>query len=580
MNREQTTVASSPQCVFTKQEREEWSQSSPSTPSDVSSPHSLEDVKETGSDYNVYHVPRGYDVLLVPKTDEPTTPEATSPLPALGQSPMVVPSDAPSESELPSKPMDIPKSAKQPQSPPQSQQQQQEQQQQQQQQSPTSPDTPTATPTTPNTTTPPTRLSAYRKRKADKNYIPRPKNCFMAYREHIKEKFLTENPTMNNKVVSVLAANMWNGEPEDVKEYWRERARQLKAEHKQKYPDYKFKPQKKKQNLKTANGQTKPAGKTSSRSKKVAAAAAANAATTNGASDPSKIVFTDGFGGELVAEHPYSQMVSVDGPTGEEQEEVPVPLHKKPFFGHYRASSVDSVSSWTSDSTASTPLLSPFVGSPASYSPPTFLCNNQLGRSPSALRFESASFSSSDEGSLVLSPNQLSQHHQNHHHHNHHHHHQFMGEVDQLGQMYGQLDVNATVPVDDGFSLDDSSPTHSPYSMPAAASDGHGATLLQQPLVESPSATDLDLMAMGGQYGGSVEEGEGYFASHPYHNDSVDTFPMFNEGATHETTAGAAPSIAEHYLGLEAPRRNSQQMLNDYEEGMRQHQLLLQSLLA
>src|SRR5581483_315064 len=103
--------------------------------------------------------------------------------------------------------------------------------------------------TTSTTTT--TRLSAYRKRKADKNYIPRPKNCFMAYREHIKEKFLSENPGMNNKVVSVLAANMWNNEPEDVKEIWRERAKQLKIEHKLKYPDYKFKPQKKKQNLKT-----------------------------------------------------------------------------------------------------------------------------------------------------------------------------------------------------------------------------------------------------------------------------------------------------------------------------------------
>ncbi|CAJ0851444.1 3102_t:CDS:2, partial [Entrophospora sp. SA101] len=204
------------------------------------------------------------------------------------------------------------------------------------------------------------RLSAYRKRKADKNYIPRPKNCFMAYREHIKEKFLIENPGINNKVVSVLAANMWNNEPEDVKEHWRERAKQLKLEHKIKYPNYKFKPQKKKPSLKN-----------------------------------SKMIFADGFNNEIMCGDDNSNnkddvkqkqpiySLGLEGiATADDHEDIYLQhLQKKAIFGHYRSSSVDSLSSWTSDSTVSTPLLSPFAGSPASLSPPTFQCNNSVGRS-------------------------------------------------------------------------------------------------------------------------------------------------------------------------------------------------------
>ncbi|CAG8825195.1 13714_t:CDS:2, partial [Dentiscutata erythropus] len=47
-------------------------------------------------------------------------------------------------------------------------------------------------------------------------------NCFMAYREQIQHKVLEENPGMNNKLVSVIAAKMWNEESEEVKQFWRE----------------------------------------------------------------------------------------------------------------------------------------------------------------------------------------------------------------------------------------------------------------------------------------------------------------------------------------------------------------------
>ncbi|CAG8559800.1 8981_t:CDS:2 [Diversispora eburnea] len=63
--------------------------------------------------------------------------------------------------------------------------------------------------------------SSWRKRK-NNGHIPRPKNCFMAYREQIQHKVLEENPGMNNKLVSVIAAKMWNEESEETKQHWRE----------------------------------------------------------------------------------------------------------------------------------------------------------------------------------------------------------------------------------------------------------------------------------------------------------------------------------------------------------------------
>ncbi|CAB5294799.1 unnamed protein product [Rhizophagus irregularis] len=420
---------------------------SPSTPSDISSPSNS---ASPNHDYNVYHVPRGFDVVLVPlKVEEQTYPDN-----ACSESSIDSPLEPTSSSAT--KPMDIPKSK-----------------------TPSSTDA-KASSTTATTTT---RLSAYRKRKADKNYIPRPKNCFMAYREHIKEKFLSENPGMNNKVVSVLAANMWNNEPEDVKELWRERAKQLKLEHKLKYPDYKFKPQKKKQNLKTP-GSTKTSSKTT------------NARNNKKSNSDSKIIFTDsGYGSEILGDsddgkHIYHHPIGLEG--NDEQEEIYLThIQKKALFGHYRASSVDSVSSWTSDSTASTPLLSPFARSPASLSPPTFQFGSQFGRSSSALRYEAA--------------------------HNHN---------------------------------EDSQPT----------------------------STDYDLMAMGHFTTSPTEEQGGFF--HDYDNtESAYHNHVYNSSFELSSSQEGQSTLAEHYaLVLETPRRNSQQLLADFQHGLKQQEMLLQGL--
>ncbi|CAJ0629774.1 1435_t:CDS:2 [Entrophospora sp. SA101] len=223
---------------------------------------------------------------------------------------------------------------------------------------------------------------------ADKNYIPRPKNCFMAYREHIKEKFLIENPGINNKVVSVLAANMWNNEPEDVKEHWREQTK-LKDS--------------------ITNGATVTATTTNININNITtniisnnSSNTTNTTTTNDTTSitncrkknvvDSKMIFADGFNNEIMCGDDNSNnkddvkqkqpiySLGLEGiATADDHEDIYLQhLQKKAIFGHYRSSSVDSLSSWTSDSTVSTPLLSPFAGSPASLSPPTFQCNNSI----------------------------------------------------------------------------------------------------------------------------------------------------------------------------------------------------------
>lgn len=66
--------------------------------------------------------------------------------------------------------------------------------------------------------------------KPDKR-IPRPSNCFIAYRMAIREKVKTGNPKMNGKEISQLAGKMWKSEPEYVKDHFRAIAEKLKAEH-------------------------------------------------------------------------------------------------------------------------------------------------------------------------------------------------------------------------------------------------------------------------------------------------------------------------------------------------------------
>src|SRR6266498_348989 len=229
-------------------------------------------------EYDVYHIPKGYEVLLVPKTDSENSDSNTdvNPIPL---SPTGSISSASSTCS-------------------------------------TSPKTIPPKQTLDNKNPSP---SSWRKRK-NNGHIPRPKNCFMAYREHVQHKILDDNPGMNNKDVSVIAANMWNNESDEVKQLWRERAQQLKIEHKIKYPDYKFAPKKKAQkNLSAVNS---PLGVKTPKTIQKKFSSPTNALLRRNADN-------------------FNQLID----------------NENPFWtGHYRSSSVESVGSWTSnDSHPNTP---------------------------------------------------------------------------------------------------------------------------------------------------------------------------------------------------------------------------------
>ncbi|KAI7852799.1 high mobility group box domain-containing protein, partial [Circinella umbellata] len=74
--------------------------------------------------------------------------------------------------------------------------------------------------------------------------VPRPMNCFLAFRLEKQGQIVDMLPGANHRDISKLLAKLWKELPESEKEPYRERARQAKIEHAQKYPEYKYQPQK------------------------------------------------------------------------------------------------------------------------------------------------------------------------------------------------------------------------------------------------------------------------------------------------------------------------------------------------
>ncbi|CAJ0639431.1 16364_t:CDS:2 [Entrophospora sp. SA101] len=226
--------------------------------------------------FEVYHIPKGYEVLLVPRDDS-----NLSPVNILATTKRISPATAADNLKI--------------------------------QQQKTS---------TLSTSSNGSNNSSWRRRKQN-GHIPRPKNCFMAYREHIQHEILSQNPGMNNKYVSVVAAEKWNKESEETKNFWREKAQLLKIEHGLKYPNYKFAP-KKKQPKSAANNNDSNDDIMSVKTNKV---------IKKSSSSSSKIL-TEGMAKNLLNnnnENFENNGLIVDN-----------------IWSHYRSSSVESITSWTS----------------------------------------------------------------------------------------------------------------------------------------------------------------------------------------------------------------------------------------
>jgi hypothetical protein len=63
--------------------------------------------------------------------------------------------------------------------------------------------------------------------------IPRPKNCFLAYRMKVASALVESGVDNNIPNISKLVADLWRTEPEAVKQRYREIAAKEKKEHKQ-----------------------------------------------------------------------------------------------------------------------------------------------------------------------------------------------------------------------------------------------------------------------------------------------------------------------------------------------------------
>src|ERR1700709_1009757 len=71
------------------------------------------------------------------------------------------------------------------------------------------------------------------KRTRHGNLIPRPKNCFLAYRLEMATQLKEIGLLKDSRSISKVVAEMWRREPESVKVYYRNMAEKEKKIHKQ-----------------------------------------------------------------------------------------------------------------------------------------------------------------------------------------------------------------------------------------------------------------------------------------------------------------------------------------------------------
>ncbi|KAI9313154.1 hypothetical protein BX666DRAFT_1980183 [Dichotomocladium elegans] len=82
-------------------------------------------------------------------------------------------------------------------------------------------------------------------KKRDPSRIPRPINCFMAYRLEMQKTITKQCPGANHRDISKLVAKWWRKEPNHVKDHFKQIAEKAKQEHSEMYPNYKYSPRRK-----------------------------------------------------------------------------------------------------------------------------------------------------------------------------------------------------------------------------------------------------------------------------------------------------------------------------------------------
>ncbi|KAJ9155535.1 hypothetical protein NKR23_g1581 [Pleurostoma richardsiae] len=74
--------------------------------------------------------------------------------------------------------------------------------------------------------------------------IPRPPNAYILYRAHHQKILKVQNPALTNIAISRKLGIQWQGETDDIRQFWKNKADAVKAELLEKYPNYKYTPRK------------------------------------------------------------------------------------------------------------------------------------------------------------------------------------------------------------------------------------------------------------------------------------------------------------------------------------------------
>ncbi|CAK5278965.1 unnamed protein product [Mycena citricolor] len=75
------------------------------------------------------------------------------------------------------------------------------------------------------------------------SYIPRPPNAFILFRSHfIRTQSVPERVEGNHSVLSKIVGKYWKALQPEERAQWEDRARAAQAEHRRRYPDWRFRP--------------------------------------------------------------------------------------------------------------------------------------------------------------------------------------------------------------------------------------------------------------------------------------------------------------------------------------------------
>ena len=86
----------------------------------------------------------------------------------------------------------------------------------------------------------------FQTRKNSPTHIKRPMNAFMVFSHHERRKVITEDPRLENTQISKELGRRWKQLSEEERVPYIREADKLRQYHQREYPDYKYKPIKKK----------------------------------------------------------------------------------------------------------------------------------------------------------------------------------------------------------------------------------------------------------------------------------------------------------------------------------------------